>query len=559
MHAGNISWLTKLEGGNAWIVAWHEENPDGATAGRATDAPTDTAASLTRDGTVAGLDASITKLPLAPDAVHRADATEEILVEMDAKELTSLSGWRGFVLALRDWFASHGFDNLARWMNAALEGTLSDQARADLFAADLVRRARAFVENGPPLSGGLAGATALSQLRKLADDLPAQEKWLNTEARMRGFKDIEDLLARDYPLFEKLATLWRKKHPADVMLSIKRHRSGVMTAEADKYIVPEVEPYLSNTGLLDLAYLDGKPVRIQVGRHEGKIGLLHLLGNWAADNRRKWDSLTDDDAENVARGVLNLFGSKETIKGHLVDGRMHLVYKMAGKTVVLAPKGGFWTVITFLPHADSAKFGDSDWRGRLTFPSQATADAASSGSGHPDNQSQRQGLVGQEVVSEQFQYKLGEKKPQPTVTVKKRKLLVRGEDDTKLSRTPDAAQRADAILADSTAKWRPLDAITKAGVKLVHFDRATKAIYAKAGKLLDALTPEKVKAGVVADYGPAPHRGKWDRSTRLPSYSRYAWGGVTTSPPPEWCQSSRRTAFSHSPKPRTAHVGCSQG
>ena len=57
--------------------------------------------------------------------------------------------WR-VVCALRDWFASHGFDNIARWMNAALDGTLSDQARADLFAADLVRRARAFVENGPP-------------------------------------------------------------------------------------------------------------------------------------------------------------------------------------------------------------------------------------------------------------------------------------------------------------------------------------------------------------------------------------------------------------------------
>lgn len=39
-HAGYIAWLTKLEGGNAWIVTGYEENPDGATAGRATDAPT---------------------------------------------------------------------------------------------------------------------------------------------------------------------------------------------------------------------------------------------------------------------------------------------------------------------------------------------------------------------------------------------------------------------------------------------------------------------------------------------------------------------------------------
>ena len=46
-----------------------------------------------------------------------------------------------------------------------------------------------------------------------------------------------------------------------------------------------------------------------------------------------------------------------------------------------------------------------------------------------------------------------------------------------------------------------MEAIVKAGVQLTRFDRATKALYAKAGRLLDALTPEKVKAGVVADYG----------------------------------------------------------
>lgn len=58
--------------------------------------------------------------------------------------------------------------------------------------------------------------------RKLADDLPAQEKWLNAEARMRGFQDIEDLAAKDYKVFENLAKLWREKHPADVMMSRAR-------------------------------------------------------------------------------------------------------------------------------------------------------------------------------------------------------------------------------------------------------------------------------------------------------------------------------------------------
>lgn len=53
-HNGTIVWLTKRDGTNAWLVTGYEENPDGANAGRATYAPTHTAASLTRDSVGAG-------------------------------------------------------------------------------------------------------------------------------------------------------------------------------------------------------------------------------------------------------------------------------------------------------------------------------------------------------------------------------------------------------------------------------------------------------------------------------------------------------------------------
>lgn len=49
-HDGNIAWLMKRAGSNAWIVTGYEERPGEAPAGRADGATTQAAASLTRDG-----------------------------------------------------------------------------------------------------------------------------------------------------------------------------------------------------------------------------------------------------------------------------------------------------------------------------------------------------------------------------------------------------------------------------------------------------------------------------------------------------------------------------
>jgi hypothetical protein len=55
----NIVWMIRAPGSNAWVVTAYEKNPDGALAGRATDAPTHATASLTRSGEGAGSDSSI--------------------------------------------------------------------------------------------------------------------------------------------------------------------------------------------------------------------------------------------------------------------------------------------------------------------------------------------------------------------------------------------------------------------------------------------------------------------------------------------------------------------
>jgi len=443
--------------------------------------------------------------------INYLDATEEILADMDAKELTALKGWRGLVLALRDWLGKHGFTNLARWLTAALNGTLSEQAQADLFAADIVKRAREFVRNGPP-GGNLAGATALSQLRRLADDLPAQERWLNTEARARGFKDIEDLLARDYPLFEKLAALWRKKHPAEAMMS----RAGTLRAPNGKpsnlsaaqwrqVRTPEFKKWFGDwendpANASKVVDENGEPLVVYHGtiahpdtdrvKNMGDIKVfdrlfttqfrphsIDTLGSWFSTNRGKEGAQMYANHSGFGGAVYPVFLSIKNLQEttfSLLQRRARLLAngKDDGRKLGQAEVDAYRKWLSDI-NKDGIKIVHDEYNERASTEFQ-----------------NQDALIA--IESTQIKSAIGNIGT-----------FNHANPDISLSRStqPDAAQRADAILADTTAKWRPLDAITKAGVKLVRFDRATQALYTKAGKLLDALTPEKVKAGVVADYG----------------------------------------------------------
>lgn len=161
--------------------------------------------------------------------LSNAEATEEVIVDIPTASLAKLTGWRKVTAMARDWLASRGYDRMAQKLTDWLDGSLTDQQRADLFVAELVKGARDYVAGKRPGSGNIKDTRLASSL---ADDIDKQEKWLQAEARERGYKDIEDLLEKNYPLFEKLATLWRQKNPADegVMLS----RSGNTKPLADR-------------------------------------------------------------------------------------------------------------------------------------------------------------------------------------------------------------------------------------------------------------------------------------------------------------------------------------
>lgn len=158
-------------------------------------------------------------------------ATEEVIVDIPTAELARLKGWRKVVDQVRAWLAERGYTALAERIGAWLQGTLSQQQRADLFVAELVGAARDYVAGKVPARAAVGMGTRLSGT--LAEDIERQEKWLQREAQARGFKDIEDLLARDYPLFEKLAELWRKKNPAEVLLSRSPDTQAAYEARID--------------------------------------------------------------------------------------------------------------------------------------------------------------------------------------------------------------------------------------------------------------------------------------------------------------------------------------
>lgn len=158
------------------------------------------------------------------------DAIEEVLADIPNADLAKLRGWRKVVKVVRDWLNKAGATSLAARLDKWLSAGLSEQQQADLYVADLLTAARDWVKTGKgerksPYMGGtqLADPT-------LADDLAEQEKWLDREATMRGYRNIDDLAEKDYKAFENLATLWRDKHPVEKAM-LSRNNTGPTAAQ----------------------------------------------------------------------------------------------------------------------------------------------------------------------------------------------------------------------------------------------------------------------------------------------------------------------------------------
>lgn len=76
--------------------------------------------------------------------------------------------------------------------------------------------------------------------------------------------------------------------------------------------------------------------------------------------------------------------------------------------------------------------------------------------------------------------------------------------DIRLSRSQpnkSVSERADEALAKPSGSAQPIDKLTKTVTKVTGIERLTHQAYDKAAYLLNRITPEQVKAGVVSDYG----------------------------------------------------------
>lgn len=133
-----------------------------------------------------------------------------------------------------------------------------------------MRAARAYVQGQRPgLPRGLAGATRLSG--SLAEDLEKQEKWLAAEARARGYKDIDTLVDQDYPLFEKLAKLWREKNPASDGVLLSRGRLALVSPGS------EIEAAIREAGAALQQAIDAGRANnpMSLGRPPHALAMLH--------------------------------------------------------------------------------------------------------------------------------------------------------------------------------------------------------------------------------------------------------------------------------------------
>jgi len=162
----------------------------------------------------------------------------------------------------------------------------------------------------------------------------------------------------------------------DIRYSYRRALNGDFSPR--DYVVPQMEPWESNKQLVDLAYVNGKPIRLQVGKDYGAgsgSGAQHIVANSIRDSRRPLDKITDDVGENAVRTVLNVLGSYGATLHDNKLGTILLRVPLAKKAFVLKDRGSYYSIVTLLSNANNVE-GNAEWTGRLTFP--ATEPAVSS-------------------------------------------------------------------------------------------------------------------------------------------------------------------------------------
>lgn len=446
------------------------------------------------------------------------DAIEEVLADLTPGELMKLRGWRKVVQVVRNWLNKAGAKNLAARLDVWMKAGLTDQEQADLFVADLVNAARDWVRSGK--GKAIVPGTKLAE-QKLSDDWAAQEKWLAKEAKARGYKSIDDLAEKAYPVFEKLAALWRKKNPVEVALMSRKASdlrvvdlfgsgSRVQHFDDKRGLFYEAQKYPSGrTGWRAGEVIDGVDYWLSakefgsMAEAQAAVRGLRISNTAKQNSAEKYGAipaLWTGEARRVAKAIIDAgvgverfsastqskskyayldSGLKVRLADHALPGaydQPDVDYRYGGDIKALVAE--IKEVEEGAPTPDSGELGsrslgETKMQERPTVradKSGSSAEPAQSGSGAGSNANVP--LFSRAVP------------PSPTIR-----------------NSQTAPRTADDIINKKAGTPRPMDAVLKGATQAVKLDRATTAIYDRAAFLLDRITPEIIKAGMVSDYG----------------------------------------------------------
>ena len=454
---------------------------------------------------------AVTDMQARDPKMSLTEAVEESIVDIPSNELIRLGGWRQMVLKVRNWLSDHGFDAMAEKITRFLNGTLAYQQRADMMVADLVRNARLYVKRGAPAPAGMmADITRLSENSKtLAEDIAKQERWLNTESRARGYKDIDDLVDRNYPLFEKLATLWREKNPAEngVLLSRARENAYAKAVRLwQESLKSRLQPGTNVDMPMPTVYkaLGLKPSILSLPvRYLQGIAEKHtdLPANVLLD----LPQLLSDPVVVIPykdggyRAMVDAVTAKgePIVVGVGVDGRVQTVTPIhtLGK---VSGRDAFATMV----NDQMAKEGVKVYaRNKEALAKTRALGGIADGYAAVQPLDVSSSLAGPAIIALP-------RGSRDKAIVMFRDQAVKREGDfgpgIRLSRATlqDTAEaRADKIIATKAATRAPLDAMANLVTKVTGIEKVLGLVYKRAGVLLDRYTPETVKAGLISDYG----------------------------------------------------------
>ena len=401
-----------------------------------------------------GLDAALQNVWMNNSSVRKAasvlrsenrlssnlEAVEEVLADMPSAELVALKGWRKMTANVRDWFAEHGFERIAEKLDRWLKSNMSDQAKADLYAADLVRAARGWVKSGKGHGKYAIGGTRMSLLNG-ADG-----------GSIRGMADKDTVAGTQAPTSagdgstgsaKKYDQRWMDNDMTGLAERVKR----VAYAEDDYRL-----PSLGNAVPASMVPKQAKQETVVLYRgvptklSDAKI----RPGDWVAIDKKY--AQEHGTGETGRSKVISVEVPADDV---VWAGTDMSEYFYAPRNLVRNGE----RAVDALNRLGAEAF---DSAGRS--PSE---ESASAGSDVMGPRLSRSAALGQRAgVSAQT-----------------------------------AAQRADAIIAQSAATIQPVDKLVKGLTQIARIDQGTTWVYNKVGSLLDRWTPEQIKAGFVADYG----------------------------------------------------------